>query len=128
MGLALKRLIGKLQTDKKLFNQYDKIIQDQIKDGIVEIVPKDSQGIAFYLPHRSLIFENAESKKVQIVHSGSVKASNFKISLNNRLEKGLPLQNKIWDILFRKKFEPIALSADMEMAFSQFRIRKSGRD
>ena len=128
MGLALKRLIGKLQTDKKLFNQYDKIIQDQIKDGIVEIVPKDSQGIAFYLPHRSLICENAESKKVQIVHSGSVKASNFKISLNNRLETGPPLQNKIWDILFRKKFKPIALSADMEMAFSQFRIPKSGRD
>ena len=84
------------------------------KDGIVEIARKDSQEIALYLPHRSVIRENAES---QIVHDGSVKASNSKISLSGRLETGPPLQSKIWDILFRRRFKPIALPMDMEMAF-----------
>ena len=35
----LNKLIKKLQKDEKLFNRYDEIIQDQIKEGIVEIAP-----------------------------------------------------------------------------------------
>ena len=40
----LNNLIKKLQKDEKLFTRYDEIIQDQIKEGIVEIVPEEAEG------------------------------------------------------------------------------------
>lgn len=89
---------------------------------------RNHKEITFYLPHRSVIRENAGSTKDQIVHDGSVKASNSKISLNVRSQAGLLLESKIWDILFRKRFKPISLSSDIKMAFLQSQIRKSGRD
>ena len=124
----LNNLIKKLQKDEKLFNKYDEIIQDQIKSGVVEIAPEEPQGQEFYLPHHPVIRENAESTKVRVVYDGSAKASNSTISLNDCLETGPPLQNKIWDILLRNRFNPIALSGDMKSAFLQIRIREKDRD
>ena len=77
----LNNLIKKLQKDEKLFNKHDEIIQDQIKEGIVEIALQEAKGYEFYLPHRPVIRVNAESTKVPIVYDGSAKASNSTISL-----------------------------------------------
>ena len=124
----LNNLIKKLQKDEKLFNRYDEIIQDQVKEGIVEIAPEEAKGYEFYLPHHLVIRKNAESTKVRIVYDGSAKASNSTVSLNDCLESGPPLQNKIWGILLRNRFNPIALSTDMKNAFLQIRIHESERD
>ena len=72
----LNNLIKKLQKNEKLFNRYDEIIQDQIKEGIVEIAPEEAKGYEIYLPHHPVIRKIAESAKVWIVYNGSAKASN----------------------------------------------------
>ena len=82
----INNLIKKLQKDEKLFNKYDKIIQDQIKKGIAEIAPGEAKGYKFYLPYRPVIPDNMESTKVRTVYDGSAKASNSTASLNDFLK------------------------------------------
>ena len=49
-------------------------------------------------------------------------------SLNDHLETGLPLQNKLWSVLVRNRFQPVALAGDLKQAFLQVRIREEDRD
>ena len=43
-------------------------------------------------------------------------------SLNEYVETGPPLQNRLWDILIRSRFRPIILCGDIEKTFLQIRI------
>ena len=58
------------------------------------------------MPHIAVICESAESTKLRVVYDASVK-SEPGFSLNDCLEKGLPLQNKLSDILNRARFRPV---------------------
>ena len=77
----------------------------------------------FFLPHRPVIRQNAESAKLRVVYVASAK-SESRYSLNDCLEKGPSFQNKLWDILLRTIFRPVILCADIEKAFLQIRIKK----
>ena len=54
-----------------MFNEYDKVIKDYLKEDIVQIVPPSEEivlpGSTHYLPHRAVIKENRETMKVRIV-------------------------------------------------------------
>ena len=76
----------------------------------------------FFLPHRPVIRQNAESTKLRLVYDSSAK-SKSRNSLEDCLEKGSSLQNKLWDILIRIRFRPVILCADIEKAFLQIRIK-----
>ena len=80
---------------------------------------------------RSPIFtgirKKAESKKLWVVCDASAK-SEIGFSLNDCLEKGQPLQYKLWNVLVRSRFHSVTLCADIEKAFLQIRIRESERD
>ena len=48
--------------------EYDKIMQEQISDGILEEVPQQQTGkIIHYIPHQAVIRKGAESTKMRIV-------------------------------------------------------------
>ena len=49
-------------------------------------------------------------------------------SLNDCLEKGPPLQNKLWDILIKTIFRPAVSCGDIEKEILQIRIRQNERD
>lgn len=49
-------------------------------------------------------------------------------SLNECLNPGPPLQNKLWDILVRQRAYPIAITADIRRAFLQIRVKEEDRD
>ena len=55
------------------------------------------------MPHRAVIRESAESTKLRVVYDASVNSESG-FSLNDCLEKGPPLQHKLWDILIRTRF------------------------
>ena len=82
----------------------------------------------FYLPHKPVIRESAESTKVRIVFDASAKTKNNVQSLNDCLEIGPPTQNLIWDILVRNRMRPITLAGDLKQAFLQIRVREADRD
>ena len=98
------------------------IIQDQTKEGIVEKVDEvceeeTTEGEkVFYLPYGPVITESAETTKLRIYDASSKPIKNS-ASLNDCLETGPPLQNAMWDILVRWRFNPIMLCGDIEKAF-----------
>ena len=82
----------------------------------------------FYLPHKPVFREGAETTKLRVVYNASAKSGRESPSLNKCLEKGPPLQNLLWNILVRNRFKPYAITADIKRAFPQIRIRESDRD
>ena len=100
--------------------EYDKIVQEQINEGIIKKVREaktSEKRKEFYLPHRPVIRESAETTKIRIVYDVSAKPNKDSVSLNECLETGPPLQNSLWDILIRSRFRPILLCGDREKAF-----------
>ena len=120
----------KLQKSPELLEIYDNIIRNQLTEGINEKVDENIPPNVpeFYLPHKPVIQENAESTKVHIVYDASARADNQSKSLNDYLEPGPNLQNQIWKMLLRTRFIPVAICGDLKQAFLQIRIHESCRD
>ena len=121
-------LMRHLEKQPELLQAYHTIIQDQLKEGIVEVAPEKPQGPEHYIPHKPVVRENAQSTKVRIVYDASAKADSESPSLNECLDIGPPLQRKILDILLRVRFKPVFLAGDMKQAFLQLVIRETERD
>ena len=68
--------------------------------------------------------ENAESTKLQIVYDASAREKDNQPSLNDCLNPGPPLQNRLWDILVRSRFYPVLLTGDLKKVFLQVRIKR----
>ena len=78
--------------------EYDKIVQEQINEGIIKKVREaktSEKGKEFYLSHRPVIRESAETTKIRIVYDVSAKPNKDSVSLNECLETGPPLQNSL---------------------------------
>ena len=82
----------------------------------------------FYIPHKPVVRESAETTKTRIVHDASARANPKVPSLNDCLETGPPLQNLIWNVLVRNRFHAVAIAGDLKQAFLQVRIREHERD
>ena len=109
--------------------RYNDIIQTQLSQGIVERadeVVKD--GREFYIPHKAVLRENAESTKISIVYDVSARANASVPSLNECLEIGPPLQDQLRNMLIRNRFYPVAIAGDLKQAFLQIRVRREDRD
>ena len=121
---SLKRLGSLVQRLKKTgrLDEYDAIIQEQLRQGIVEEADMPASGKEFYIPHKAVVRENIESTKMRVVYNASAKAHSSAPSLNDCLEVGPPLQNKLWKVLVRGRFHPVALAGDIRKAFLQVRI------
>ena len=104
--------------------EYDQIIQDQIQENIVESAPEQPNGREFYIPHKPVIRENADSTKLRIVYDASAKERAEVPSLNDCLHAGPSLQNKLWSVLVRGRFHPVAVTADLQKAFLHVRIKR----
>ncbi|XP_028407828.1 uncharacterized protein LOC114530405 [Dendronephthya gigantea] len=124
----LENLVRKLGKDPVQLDKYDTIIQEQLAEGIVERAVNDPQGREFYIPHKPVIKETAETTKMRIVFDASARESEKSPSLNDCLETGPPLQNLLWNVLVRNRLKPIALSTDLKKAFLQVLIRVEDRD
>ncbi|KAK3727323.1 hypothetical protein QZH41_006278 [Actinostola sp. cb2023] len=127
---SLKRLnsiVRKLER-QELLGQYDDIIKDQIAQGIVEPASEHVEGREFYIPHKPVLRETAESTKLRIVYDASARAYDNAPSLNDCLHAGPPLQNQLWSVLVRSRFHPVLITGDMRQAFLQVRVRESDRD
>ena len=123
----LQQLIRKLERDGN-YAKYDEVIQEQIEQGIVEPAPLVATGKEFYLPHKAIIRDEAESTKLRVVYDASARERVDQPSLNDCLQPGPPLQNLLWNILVRVRFHPVVITGDLQKAFLQIRIREEERD
>ena len=108
--------------------EYDAIIRDRLTEGVIEQAPLQAVGREFYMPHRAVIRETAETTKMRVVYDCSARGAKDAPSLNDCLEPGPALQNKIYDVLVRGRFHSVAFAGDMRQAFLQVRIREGERD
>ena len=123
----LQALTRKLQRVEQTA-EYDSIIREQKEQGIIESADQPAHGVEFYIPHKPVVRENAESTKMRIVYDASARAHPSAPSLNDCLNVGPPLQNKLWDVLVRQRCYPVAVTGDLKKAFLQVRIRELDRD
>ena len=107
---------------------YNDIIQEQLKEGVIEPAPLMPTKKEFYIPHKGVVSKHAESTKLRVVYDASAKESESQPSLNDCLHLGPPLQNLLWDVLVRSRFHPIILTGDLKQAFLQVRIKAEDRD
>ncbi|XP_028405809.1 uncharacterized protein LOC114528390 [Dendronephthya gigantea] len=122
-------LFNRLDKQPELLKTYHDIVENQLKDGVVEIAPEKPEGSReHYIPHKPVVREQAESTKVRIVFDASAKADQKSPSLNDCLDIGPPLQRRILDILLRNRLKPILLAGDIKQAFLQIVIRENERD
>ena len=62
-----------MKKDPEKFEKYDHIIKEQLAEGIIERITSRPNGREYYIPHKPVIRENAESAKMRIVYDGSAK-------------------------------------------------------
>ena len=107
----------------------DQVIQDQIEAEIVERVSGPVTGSRdFYIPHKPVVGESAETTKLRVVYDASARAHSGTPSLNECLNPGPPLQNRLWSVLVRSRFHSVVIAGDIKQAFLQVRIREDERD
>ena len=126
----MRRLADLTQKLKRtdISESYGEIMNDQKKEGIVEEARQPPIGTEFYIPHKPVVRESAESTKLRIVYDASARAYPDAPSLNDCLNAGPPLQNHLWDVLVRMRFHPVAVTGDLKKAFLQVRIKEADRD
>ena len=119
----LQGLVNKLKRSDQL-QTYDAVIQEQLEEGIIEEAEVPAENREFYIPHKAVIRDNAETTKLRIVYDASAKASNSSPSLNDCLDIGPPIQNQLWKVLVRGRFHAVAIAGDIKKAFLQVRISR----
>lgn len=124
----LEGLVRKLEREPGMIDKYDQVIQEQLAQGIVERVVEEPKERICYIPHKPVLRESAATTKLRIVFDASAKPSEGGPSLNECLETGPPLQNLLWNVLVRNRLKPIALTADIQKAFLQIRVKPEDRD
>ncbi len=127
---SLRRLanLQRKLRQTEMTESYSAIIEKQRADGIVETADHQADGVEFYIPHKAVVRDTAESTKVRIVYDASARAHPNAPSLNECLNAGPSLQNRLWSVLVRMRFHPIALTGDLKQACLQVRIKEAERD
>ena len=80
-----------------MLSEYDAVISEQLEQGVVEKVPEKAKGKEFYLPHRAVVREEAETTKLRVVYDASARAhGNAPSLLANRVRKIQSHPNLLW--------------------------------
>lgn len=63
----LENLVKRLKSNER-YHDYDAIIQQQLDEGVIEVAPVEATGTEFYIPHKAVVKNSAESTKLRIVY------------------------------------------------------------
>ena len=115
-----------------MLSEYDSIKRKQ-RQGIVEYMddqkkPKSFSGTYHYLPHHGVIRQDSKTIKSRIVYDGSAKAIGDEYSLNDCLITGPNSIPKLFNILIQFRWNPVAITTDIEKAFLMISIKPSDHD
>ena len=119
----LNSLLRKL-SQKNMLGNYDDVIRKQLAEGVVERALAKASGREFFLLHRAVVHEGAETTKLRVVYDGSARDHDAAPYLNECLHAGPPLQNKLWGVLTRCRFYPVLVAGDLRRAFLRLRFRE----
>ncbi|GFW75342.1 integrase catalytic domain-containing protein [Trichonephila clavipes] len=122
-------LVRRFKCDHELFCEYKDVIDDYVREVIVEHTScdslLDSQG--FYLPHHAVIRSEKTTSRIRIVFDGSAREDG-QSSLNQSLYTGPNLHPNILELLLCFRKSPVAFTADVKSAFLQIELDFRDRD
>ncbi|GFX29800.1 DUF1758 domain-containing protein [Trichonephila clavipes] len=122
-------LVRRFKCDHELFCEYKDVIDDYVREGIVERTScdslLDSQG--FYLTHHAVIRSDKTTSHIRIVFDGSAHEDG-QSSLNQSLYTGPNLHPNILELLLCFRKSPVAFTADVKSAFLQIELDFRDRD
>ena len=75
--------------------------------------------VIFYIPYKRVVRDSAETTKLRVVYDASARTYSGAPSLNECLNPGPPLQNKLLSVLVRARFHPIVVTGDIKQACLQ---------
>ena len=85
----LKAQLKKMRKMPEILEEYDPIIKQQLKEGIIEPVPERPTGKRItYNPHQPVVREETATTKVRVMYDASAKATKGVKSLNECLHTG----------------------------------------
>ncbi|KAK6736395.1 hypothetical protein RB195_019213 [Necator americanus] len=130
-GIAYRRLISLQRQLSNNIHQrewYNKIMNDYIQNGVVELVHGQNKNSAgtYYMPH-SGVWKPEKAKPLRIVFDASSKRVG-QLSLNDVIYTGESFVNKIHDVLVASRTSGIILLCDIEAAFTQIRLVEDHKD
>lgn len=101
---------NKFRENSELYLKYDEIIEEHLRDGVVERVNsrvQENEKPGYFMPHHAVIRNQKDSTKVRIVFDAS---SKFKenLSLNDCLESGRNLNPDLLEIIIKFRVYPSA--------------------
>ncbi|EYB84925.1 hypothetical protein Y032_0307g2026 [Ancylostoma ceylanicum] len=131
-ALAMRRLenqYAKLHTDLNVWEEYSKTFEQQLESGIIEDVHQNSPTgkIIYYIPHQAVHKEDSATTKLRIVFDASSHCRGAP-SLNDCMHQGPTMLPDLCGTLIRGRLSPILITADVEKAFHQIRLREDQRD
>ena len=125
----LHNVTRKLRQQPHIKEEYEQIVRDELRDGVVEETEQQSTSErVFYMPHRPVIRESASTTKVRMMFDASARPHPLANSVNECMNTGPPLQPLLWDILIRARMSTHLLLADLQKAFLQVGLREADRD
>ena len=117
----------------ELLREYDQIIRDQERAGIIEQIPDAEAHVSkdcniHYLPHHAVVRSDHDTTKLRVVYDGSAKTLDREYSMNDCLETGPNFTPQLIDILLRFRWYNVGLTGDIKKAFLKMGITESDRD
>ncbi|KAF1750846.1 hypothetical protein GCK72_017397 [Caenorhabditis remanei] len=131
-NLAYKRLmclIEKLRNNSNLLREYNKIIKEQLKAGIIERVTPEmqKQGKSYYAPQNAVFKANSANTKVRIVGDSSSHQKG-QLSLNDCLFEGPNMLRTAPGLHLRHRIDQYPIVGDIARAFHQVRLQEKDRN
>ncbi|VDI10963.1 Hypothetical predicted protein [Mytilus galloprovincialis] len=126
-----RSLLHRLRNKPELFENYDKIINEQCEKWIIEkvdVTNKHEDHITHYIPHHAVVDSTKPTTKVRIVYDASAKTRDDNKSLNNCLYRGPVMLKDLCGFLLRLRMFKYAVVADIEKAFLQLGLQNPDRN
>ncbi|XP_065665396.1 uncharacterized protein LOC136086831 [Hydra vulgaris] len=124
----LHSVLKKLEKKPNNLIKYNAIIQEQIKDGIIEYAPNKPTGKRiFYMPHRAVVKEDPETTKLRIVFDALAKEYGS-TSLNDCLHILSAITTLTTQCYLKNRWQPVRLTRDIKQALLQIRANTKDCD
>ena len=129
--LAKGRLISlmkRFKNDAELFENYKKVIKEQLSNEFIEVVPEDEivRQNTHYLPHHPVV-RNHPTTPVRIVMDCSARVKGCP-SLNDCLSTGPSLVPLLAQIILRLRLSKFICAGDISKAFLRVLLAEQDRD
>ena len=122
----LSSLITKLQKDPRKYGYYKDILESYLEQDFIEEVT-DEKIHGHYLPFHGVVKESATTP-IRLVFNASSKANEQVPSLNDLLETGPNLTERLVDCLLSFRTKRYAVTADINKAFLRVGMAPLDRD